>query len=630
MEEEIWKDIRGSESFQINSHGIIKNSATGKIKSTWLDSSGYPMVNLKIDGKYKTCRIHSLVAESFLGERPSGYDVNHIVGNKQNVDASNLEYTTRSENVLHAYRTGLNPHTHTIKIVETGETFNSINECARAIGGDPENIRQCLNDKYPRQVCCGYHFEMIDRCEPVRAPKKIKIKETEEVFESARECERAIGGHHRNITKAAASGKPYNGLHFEIVDDEKMSTKTENKPFLYLHQQQAIDRMFDGCVLNGGVGSGKSRTGLYYFFKEFGGCMEPDYIPMENPCDLIIITTAKKRNDCEWEAELAPYLMSTNPEVNAYKNKVIVDSWQNIQKYVNVEGSFFIFDEDHVTGNGAWVKAFLKIVKKNRWIILSASPGDKWEDYIAVFIANGFYRNKTEFRSEHLRYDPHCRNFPRVIGYMNEGRLIRLRNKILIDMDFKRHTIPHHEDVYVKYDILAYKTAMKTRWDPFKNKPMEQASDLCYVLRRIVNTDESRQVALLELFEKHPKMIVFYNFDSEREILLNLYYGDDVEVAEYSGHAHQPIPNSEKWVYLVQYIAGCEGFNCIKTDTIVFFSQTYSYKTLIQAAGRIDRLNSPFTDLYYYHLKSRSNIDIAIGRALAQKKNFNEGKFIRW
>ena len=389
--------------------------------------------------------------------------------------------------------------------------------------------------------------------------------------------------------------------------------------------------MFDGCILKGGVGSGKSRTGIYYYFKEFGGQMEPEYVYMKDPCDLIIITTAKKRNDKEWEGELAPYLLSTNPDVSAYKNEVIVDSWQNIQKYADRQGSFFIFDEDHVTGEGAWVKAFLKIVKKNHWIILSASPGDKWEDYIAVFIANGFYRNKTEFKHEHLRYDPYCKNFPRVIGYMNETRLIRLRNKILIDMDFKRHTIPHHEDIYVRYDIPMYKEAMKTRWDPYKNEPMKQASELCYVLRRIVNSDESRQIALLELYEKHPRMIVFYSFDYERDILLNLYYGEDVEIAEYSGHAHQPIPTSDKWVYIVNYTAGCEGFNCIKTDTIVFYSQSYSYKTMLQAAGRIDRLNTPYTDLYYYHIKSRSGIDLAISKALTQKKNFNEGKWIgKW
>lgn len=401
-----------------------------------------------------------------------------------------------------------------------------------------------------------------------------------------------------------------------------------SKPFLYDYQMDAVNNMRNGCILNGGVGSGKSRTGLYYYFKEQGGSINQDYAPMKNPKDLYIITTAMKRDSLEWEGELTYFLLSKNPEVNYYKNKVVIDSWNNIKKYKDVYGAFFIFDEDRVTGSGVWVKTFLNIARKNNWIILSATPGDQWSDYIPVFIANGFYKNKTEFIREHIQYDPHCRNYPKIIGYRNTGRLIRFRNQILIDMDFTRHTIPHHEDVYVKYDISKYKDAIRNRWDIFKNEPIQQASGLCYVLRRIVNSDESRQVALFEIFEKHPRMIVFYNFDYELDILKGMYFGDNVDIAEWNGHYHQPVPNGKSWVYLVQYTAGAEGWNCIKTDTIVFYSQNYSYKVLAQACGRIDRLNTPYMDLYYYHLKTRSGIDLAISKALAQKKQFNETRWV--
>lgn len=398
---------------------------------------------------------------------------------------------------------------------------------------------------------------------------------------------------------------------------------------LYKHQKEALEKMKTGCILNGGTGSGKSITSLAYYFTQEGGSLDP-WKPMKKPRDLYIITTARKRDTLEWEGEMVPFLLSTHPEQNGlYGNKVIVDSWNNVKKYSDISGAFFIFDEDRVTGSGVWVKSFLKIAKNNDWIILSATPGDKYEDYIPVFIANGFYRNKTEFSREHLIYSRFTK-FPKVDGYINTRRLDRLRDKILIDMDFERHTVQHHEDVFVKYDIPMYKDTMRNRWDPFKNEPIQQASGLCYVLRRIVNTHDSRQVALLELFERHPRMIIFYNFDYERDIILNLYYGDNVEVAEWSGHAHQPVPDSESWVYLVQYTAGCEGWNCIKTDTIVFFSQNYSYKVVQQAVGRIDRLNTPYTDLYYYHLKSRSGIDLAITRALRNKKKFNERKFTKW
>lgn len=387
--------------------------------------------------------------------------------------------------------------------------------------------------------------------------------------------------------------------------------------------------MRNGCILNGGVGSGKSRTGLYYYFKEQGGSMDPDYILMKNPRDLYIITTAMKRDSLEWEVELTPYLLSKNPEVNYYRNKVVIDSWNNIKKYKDIYGAFFIFDEDRVTGKGAWVKTFLNIARKNQWIILSATPGDTWEQYIPVFVANGFYKNKTEFAREHCIYSRYTK-YPKIERYINTGRLIRLRNQILIDMDFSRKTISHHEDIYVKYDISKYREVMRTRWDPFKDEPIQQAAGLCYVLRRIVNEDESRQMALLELAEKHPRMIIFYNFDYELDILKGLYYGENVRIAEWNGHAHEPIPTSKSWVYLVQYTAGCEGWNCIKTDTIVFYSQNYSYKVLAQAAGRIDRLNTPYTDLYYYHLKTRSGIDLAISKALNEKKQFNESRWVKW
>lgn len=399
---------------------------------------------------------------------------------------------------------------------------------------------------------------------------------------------------------------------------------------LFDYQLDAVNRMRNGCILCGGVGSGKSRTSLAYYYKEQGGVLgTKNYVRMKNPKDLYIITTARKRDTLEWEGELSYFLLSTNPKVNGYKNRVIVDSWNNIQKYKNVTDSFFIFDEQRVVGSGVWVKSFLKITKSNDWILLSATPGDTWQDYIPVFIANGFYRNRTEFCNEHIIYSRFSK-FPKIDRYINTGRLIRLRDRILVDMDFKRETVAHHEDIIVQYDISKYKETMRNRWDPYNNEPITNASGLCYVLRKIVNSDESRQITLMGILESRPRVIVFYNFDYELDILMNLAYGKGVEVAQWNGHKHQPIPDSDKWVYLVQYNAGAEGWNCIKTDTIVFYSQNYSYKVMQQSAGRIDRLNTPYTDLYYYHLKSHSSIDLAISKALRDKKKFNETRWVKW
>ena len=402
------------------------------------------------------------------------------------------------------------------------------------------------------------------------------------------------------------------------------------------YQLEAIDRMKNGCILCGSVGSGKSRTSLAYYYKRMGGELNTkNYKPLPRaPCDLYIITTALKRDTHEWEEEMIPFMLS--PNENMYGNTVVIDSWNNIKKYTDVRDAFFIFDEQRVVGSGVWVKSFISITKKNRWILLTATPGDSWKDYIPVFIANGFYRNKSEFMREHAIFSRFTK-YPKIDRFVNTKRLIRQRDDILINMDFIRTTEDHHIDVLTTYNREKYKEAIKTRWNPYRNLPMQQASDLCYVLRRIVNEDDSRQVALAEILEEHPRVIIFYNFDYELEILRNMSYiiglndgSNDFEIAEWNGHNHQEIPNTDKWVYLVQYSAGAEGWNCIKTDTIVFYSQNYSYKLTEQACGRIRRLNTPFKDLYYYHLKSNSSIDLAISRSLKDKKNFNEGKFIKW
>lgn len=400
---------------------------------------------------------------------------------------------------------------------------------------------------------------------------------------------------------------------------------------LYPHQNAALCKMHNGCILCGGVGSGKSRTAIAYFYKLHGGEVNaPRYKAMKNPCDLYIITTAKKRDSHDWSEELANFMMSDDPQYSYYpKQKVVIDSWNNIQKYKEVADSFFIFDEQRVCGTGKWVKAFLQIAKHNRWILLSATPGDTWSDYAPVFIANGFYRNLTDFNRSHAIWK-RCNTFWKIEGYTGEGRLLKYRNDILVDMSFVRKTERKLIDVDVGYNVARYKEVMRNRWDYVASKPIENAGALCLALRKIVNCDISRQDALLKITDEHPRAIVFYSFDYELDILLGLNYAEGTVVAQWNGHKHQELPTSERWVYLVQYTSGCEGWNCTQTDTIIFFSQQYSYKVLEQAKGRIDRLNTPYKYLYYYTLRSRSSIDIAIMRALDKKQDFNERGFAKW
>ena len=390
--------------------------------------------------------------------------------------------------------------------------------------------------------------------------------------------------------------------------------------FLYPYQYDAVKSMHNGCILNGGVGSGKSRTSLYYFWHKNGGDMDP-YREPDIEQQLVIITTAMKRDTHEWEHELSLF--------GEGKIDAIIDSWNNIKKYTDIKGAFFIFDEQRVVGYGAWTKAFLKIAKANEWILLSATPGDTWSDYIPVFIANGFYNNKTDFSNQHIIWNHQC-TFPKIDRYVDTGILLRQRESLLVDMNFKRPTVAHHIDVECSYDKAQYKNAMKERWDPFKNEPIAQASGLCYVLRKIVNSDESRIESTINLLREKKRAIIFYNFNYELDALRNALNDLGYAYSEWNGQCHEKIPNGDEWAYLVQYSAGAEGWNSTETDTIIFYSLNYSYKIMAQAAGRIDRLNTPYTDLYYYHLKSFASIDIAIAKAIDNKRIFNAMRWVPW
>lgn len=397
------------------------------------------------------------------------------------------------------------------------------------------------------------------------------------------------------------------------------------------NQKEAIEKLKSGSILRGGVGSGKSRTAIaYYLTRECEGSIPIDdqcgLKKMKNPKDLYIITTAQKRDKLEWDAELSPFLLSREEESNYYKVKVVVDSWQNIIKYKEVKNSFFIFDEQRLVGHGVWVKTFLKIAKNNNWILLTATPGDTWLDYIPVFIANGFYKNRTEFLNRHVVYSRFTK-FPKVDRYIECGRLIRLRQEITVDMKYIKPTTSHERTVIVPFDKAAFDKVYISRWNIFKNCPITNISELGYILRRVVNGDYNRIKAVKDIITEHPKSIIFYYFDYELEMLKEMCEELDIPFSEWNGHKHEPIQKTDSWVYLVQYTAGAEGWNCTETNVIIFYSQNYSYKIMAQAAGRIDRRNTPFKDLYYYHIRSNSAIDLAIAKSLARKENFNEAQF---
>lgn len=400
---------------------------------------------------------------------------------------------------------------------------------------------------------------------------------------------------------------------------------------LYEHQLDAIERLRNGSILVGGVGSGKSRTALAYYIKECGGKIKINgkggYVPMKSPKNLYIITTARKRDTLEWERECIPFLLSTHKECNIEQVAVTIDSWNNINKYTGIKQSFFIFDEQRVIGSGVWVKAFLKITQTNNWILLSATPGDSWMDYVPVFIANKFYKNRTEFLKRHVIYNRFTK-YPKIERYIDVKRLINLRDSVCVTMKYKNKTKIIEENIIHPFNKELFNQILIKRWNIFENRPITSVTELCYLLRKIVNSDNSRLKSLLKLYKQHLKIVIFYNFNYERDLLLDFAKENNIIISEWNGHKHELIPDTEKWLYIVQYTSGCEGWNCVETNTIIFYSQNYSYKTMIQAAGRINRLNTPYSELNYYYFKSNSVIDLAIQKAFLQKKDFNESRFL--
>lgn len=396
---------------------------------------------------------------------------------------------------------------------------------------------------------------------------------------------------------------------------------------LYPHQQEAVNKLRPGSILVGGVGTGKSRTALAYYFTKIGkGQIGEDFQFMKNPVDLYIITTARKRDTLEWDAELQPFLLTTDPKTSFMSTKVVIDSWNNIGKYTDAQNGFFIFDEQRLVGSGAWSRAFLKIAKNNKWILLSATPGDVWSDYIPVFIANGFYKNRTEFINRHVVYSRFSK-YPKIERYIGTAVLEHYRKQISVIMEFQKTVEKKKIDILTFYDRDLMDKVIKDRWDIFKEEPIRDASALCYVMRKISNSSLDRIQKTRELIRKHKRVIIFYNFNYELDLLRELCVEQKIEIAEWNGQKHLSIPETNRWVYLVQYTAGAEGWNCIKTNVIIFYSLNYSYKIMAQAAGRIDRMNTPYSELIYYYLKNDSKIDKAISQAISKKKNFNEKLF---
>ena len=398
-------------------------------------------------------------------------------------------------------------------------------------------------------------------------------------------------------------------------------------------QIQAVRQLQNGSILAGGVGSGKTLTSLAWYltsvcnaasFKKGGSLAKKK---VKGSPTLYVITTAKKRDSLEWEEEAARLGLSTDPACSFTGSSIVVDSWNNIGKYSDREHAVFFFDEQRASGSGRWVKEFLKITKKNTWLLLSATPGDVWMDYLPVFMAHGFFRTRTEFMEDHVIFDRFVK-YPKVKRYIGEAKLQRLRRSILVEMPVEKHTTRARETVYCDYDRDLYKWVVKNRMDPWTEEPLRDAGGVCRILRKVVSDNDWRSAEAKRILSSHERVIVFYNYNYELARILAVAESLGVPTGQWNGHRHDAIPRGDRWIYICQYTSAAEGWNCIDTDTVLFWSLNYSWRVTEQCEGRIDRLNTPYSRLKYYFLESDSSIDKAVRRSLSSKKVFNERAFV--
>lgn len=373
------------------------------------------------------------------------------------------------------------------------------------------------------------------------------------------------------------------------------------------HQVKALTELGNGKVLIGDVGSGKSITSMAYFAER---CPEKK---------IYVITTAKKRDTGEWWADAMKMSLRQDLEV---------ESWNNIKNYTDVEGACFIFDEQKLVGKGAWVDAFYEIAAKNEWIVLSATPADVWMDLVPLFIANGFYKNRTDFNNQHVVWSRYSK-YPKVDRYLDPHILEEHRDRLYVEMPLFRHTTRVEHFINVDYDKEEERRIYRDRWNIYDDLPLKDVGEMIRLLRRSCNSHWSRLEAIKSIAKDNPRLIIFYNHNPELEALRTLHCELDIPVAEWNGHNHQDVPEGDRWLYLVQIQAGAEGWNCTKTDAVAFYTLPYSYRQFHQAKGRIDRLDTPYNTMNYFILKSRSIIDNMIWKGLGKKKDFNLRAFAK-
>lgn len=234
-EDRVWYEIDGFPNYRVSDDHIVQNKRTKRVLKQCDNNSGYPSVCLYNENGRSPKMVHRLVAEAAVDGYEEGLVVNHKNGDKHDNRPSNLEWVTPSENEIHAHKTGLKygPNRIPVRVIETGEVFKSIRDCAKAIGSRDSNVRRVLSGECrttaglsieyatPEEVNAYSYYDNKTKDATVQKPyrRPVRVVETNTVYTSSGECARAIGGDQGTII-ACLKGrhKTHHGYHYEYAD----------------------------------------------------------------------------------------------------------------------------------------------------------------------------------------------------------------------------------------------------------------------------------------------------------------------------------------------------------------------------------------------------------------------------
>lgn len=382
---------------------------------------------------------------------------------------------------------------------------------------------------------------------------------------------------------------------------------------LFDHQTEYIADLPKHCIMAAATGTGKGQMSLEHYKR------------YSNGLPLLILAPASKAKSPDWERELAMANLSNVPHQIVSYDKFARDP----NKYITQE-FVLIADEVHfikapTTKRG---KATILAAKRaSQFIGLSATPTPNgMKDFVSYAIIWGLVRNKTEFERRFVITD-RSRGFPIIVGYREQHVLRNMWAQIAKPMERYMESQSIGIDIELpKAALKEYRRLMKERITE-DGDMLDNPSKLFAHLRQF--TAYARQDALRNVLDGTDEhAIVFYNYNRERDAIMEVLKDYDVDIYEQSGHASN-LPARDTWetmkrsVTLAQYQSASAAIELQYASVTVYYSPTYSYADFHQSMGRTRRTGQTKTPLFYM-FRVLDTIDPAVWKAIKEKRDFSE------